>query len=87
MDLKRRWRSRGRARAGITWKDTREGVMGMDRNQMIEVLMQNAAAVLDLTLDYDPTDQEVARLLGQERARLDKKTDLELRNMVIMNCG
>ena len=59
----------------------------MERKKMIELMMANAEAILGDSLDYDPTEFEKKRLLSQERERLEKKTDLELQNMVMINCG
>lgn len=59
----------------------------MGRPEMINALMMNAEVVIDMMIDYDPTPQERQTMLDQERARLEKKTDFELKNMVLLNCG
>lgn len=58
----------------------------MERSEMIALLMRNAEIVIDNYV-YDATSDEKARLLKKERARLEEKTDKELANMVVINCG
>lgn len=58
----------------------------MERAEMIGLLMRNAEIVIDNYV-FDATSEEKERLLGKERARLETKSDLELQNMVVINCG
>jgi hypothetical protein len=65
----------------------RKEVIGMERKEMIELLMLEAECALDLVMNYDPTGPEKERVMLDERARLEKKTDLQLQNMVVINCA
>ena len=55
----------------------------MDRKEMIEALVLNALNYFEF---IDLKGAELDRRVKKEREYLEKKTDLELQNMVLINC-